>query len=306
MPHTIDRQTTRNRLIGAPIRPILAPVWLGCERPGVERGPAAIGERFTSPRRRASIDIGDNAPSGALARLHRGDLGFLPEIQASNEAIAAATTAAIADGELALILGGDHSVAFGSLAGAAAACGRLGVLWFDAHLDLNTPETSPTGHLHGMPLAASLGFGPASLTRIGGPSPKLRPADLTVLGVRDIDAGERLLVEREGIWTRSMAEWRAEGIVAALDLALARLDDERIDAVHVSFDLDALDPGVLPGVGTPVPGGLSLAEARLVIDRLRAWNGPIRSIDLVELNPLLDPSGGGARTAVSLLAEFLG
>lgn len=311
MPQTLFDQQITNRLSGAPIRRILAPVWLGAEQPGVELGPAELSRGLAAldftTRLLPPVEISDNAPADAENRLHRGDLSFLAEVIAANEAIATAVHASIAAGELAVVLGGDHSIAFGSLAGAANACGRLGVLWFDAHLDLNTPETSPSGHLHGMPLAAALGFGPPSLTGIGGTGAgaKLRPSDLAVLGIRDVDAGELRLVDHESIWTRTTAAWRAEGIVAALDLALTQLTSEDIDAVHVSFDLDVLDPGALPGTGTPVPGGLSIEEARLVFGRLRRWDGPIRSLDVVELNPALDPSGASARLAVSLLADLL-
>jgi len=318
VPQTLFDQQITNRLSGAPIRRILAPVWLGAEQPGVELGPAELSRGlaaldFTTRRLASPVAIADYAPADAHDRLHRGDLSFLAEVIAANEAIETAVHASIAAGELAVVLGGDHSIAFGSLAGAANACGRLGVLWFDAHLDLNTPETSPSGHLHGMPLAAALGFGPPSLTGIGGTGAgagtsagaKLRPSDLAVLGIRDVDAGELRLVDHESIWTRTTAAWRAEGIVAALDLALTQLTSEDIDAVHVSFDLDVLDPGALPGTGTPVPGGLSIEEARLMFGRLRRWDGPIRSLDVVELNPALDPSGASARLAVSLLADLL-
>jgi len=310
MPQTIQQSAAQNRLTGVPIRMILAPVWLGAERPGVEQGPEEISRgiaaRASLSRMLPSIEIDNNAPVDAVARLHRRDMSFLAEVRASSEAIAEAVRTTIAAGELAVVIGGDHSIAFGSLAGAANACRRLGVLWFDAHLDMNTPETSPTGHLHGMPLAASLGFGPPSLTGIGGPGPKLKPSDLAVLGIRDSDAGEVLMIERESIWTRSINEWRAEGIIAALDAALARLANEAIDAVHVSLDVDVIDPSAMPGTGTPVPGGLSIEEAMLVVRHLRDWNGPIRSIDLVELNPSLDPSGRSTETAIDLLATLLG
>jgi arginase len=305
MSQTIHRPDVLNRLTGAAIRPILAPVWLGSERPGVELGPAEISHRLTGARLLPPIEIPTHAPADARTRLHRGDLSFLNEILEANEAIATVVQTTIAAGELAVTIGGDHSIALGTLVGAAKACDRLGVLWFDAHLDMNTPETSPTGHLHGMPLAASLGFGPAALTEIGGFSPKLSPSDLVVLGHRDIDAGEVALVALESIWTRSMDAWRADGILAALDCALERLSDPGIDAIHVSFDVDVLDPTIMPGTGTPVPNGLSVAEAMLVVERLREWNGPIHSVDFVELNPLLDPSGKSARNAVSLLSALL-
>lgn len=306
MSETAVRLDVSNRLRHAPVRPILAEVWLGAERPGAERGPAALHAGLAcSSRVLGPVVIADNAPRDAGERLHRRDLGFLPEIVASSEAIAAAVGEAIRAGESALMLGGDHAVAFGSLAGAAADCERLGVLWIDAHADLNTPETSPTGHLHGMPLAAALGLGPAALTGIGQPGRKLRPADVALLGVRDVDPGENELIARAGIWTRSTDEWRAGGIRETLDEAMARLTAPGIDAIHVSFDLDVLDPAVLPGTGTAVPNGLSMEEARLVIEHLRAWDAPVRSIDVVELNPALDPSGRSIANASALLHDLL-
>jgi arginase len=306
MSQTALRLDLSNRLRHAPVRPILAEVWLGAERPGAEQGPAALQAGLArSSRVLEPVVIPDNAPPNAHERLHRQDLGFLPEIVASSEAIATAAADAIRAEELALTLGGDHAVAFGSLAGAAAQCERLGVLWIDAHADLNTPETSPSGHLHGMPLAAALGLGPAALTGIGQPGPKLRAADLALLGPRDVDPGERALIAREQIWTRSTDDWRRGGILETLDEALARLTAPGIDAVHVSFDLDVLDPSVLPGTGTAVPHGLSMEEARIVIERLRAWEAPLRSFDVVELNPALDPSGRSAANALALLRDLL-
>lgn len=311
MQDVANRTNTDNRLRQAPIRRILAPLWLGAERPGVESGAEVLSrglaaawngraDRFLPP-----VDIPVSAPVDAMGRLHQGALAFLPAIAAMSEALAASVRTSIRAGELAVILGGDHAVAIGSVAGAAGACQRLGVLWLDAHLDLNTPETSPTGHIHGMPLAASLGHGPGELTAIGGRGVKIAPSDLAVLGIRDVDAGELALVARAGIWTRSAEEWRQEGILAGLDAALAHLSSDGIDAIHVSIDVDALDPSVMPGTGTAVPGGLFLDELTLAIDRLRAWNAPVRSIDFVELNPSLDASGGSADVAISLLARLL-
>lgn len=309
MPELKTHASTSNRIRQAPVRRILAKVWLGSERPGVERGAAELSDglerRWASARLLPAVEIPDNAPAGARDRLHRRDLSFLPELRAVNQTLAREVERAIAADELALVLGGDHAIALGSLAGASAACSRLGVLWLDAHLDMNTPETSPSGHIHGMPLAAALGFGPRELTGIGRAGVKLDPRCLAVLGVRDPDAGERALVAREGIWTRTMEEWRAGGLLETLDRAMARLSAPEIDAIHVSFDLDVLDPTVMPGTGTVVPGGLSLEDARLVIQRLKAWDAPVRSFDLVELNSSLDPSGRSAETAVSLLLDLL-
>jgi arginase len=310
MPEHVTAVNTINRLGHAPVRRILAEVWLGAERIGVERGAVELSDgiesRWSSNRLLPAVEIPNNAPPDARAHVHRRDLSFLSEICAANEAIAGEVERAIRADELALVLGGDHAIALGSLAGAAGACERLGVLWLDAHLDLNTPETSPTGHIHGMPLAVALGLGPSELTEIGRPGPKLDPSRLAVLGIRDIDAGETALVEREGIWTRTMDEWTAGGIIETLNCALVHLSNCGADAIHVSFDVDVLDPTVMPGTGTAVPNGLSMKDARSVIKRLRCWDAPLRSFDLVELNSSLDPSGRSADAAISLLLDLLG
>lgn len=307
----------RNRVAAGPVRPIQVPLWLGAERPGVELGATAIDlglrERW---RRRAlpalldrlqpTLSVPVDVPRDAESRLDRRSLEFLPPIADLCARLATTTADAIGRGELALMLGGDHALSVGSIAGAAIESGRLGVLWFDTHPDLNTADTSPSGHIHGMALAAALGLGVPALTEIGGPGPKVRPEDICLLGARDIDPGERALIRDRGIFLLTMEEWDDSGIAAGLDAALAHLDGHDLDAVHVSFDLDVIDPLLLPGTGTCCPGGLIYREAAQTLRRLRAWDGPIRSIDWVELNPTLDPSGRSTEASVALLATLLG
>lgn len=309
---------TANRLTTGSVRPIGVPLWLGAEQPGADLAPAAIDaglrrrwERGGRPGLLARLEPATTVqiatPPDAADRLDRRSLEFLPEVAAACGSLADEVSAAIDEGALALVLGGDHALSAGSVAGAALATpGRLGVLWLDTHPDLNTPATSPSGRLHGMPLAASLGLGVPALTGLGRPGPKVRPEDVCLLGARDIDAGERALIGELGIWALTMEEWTDAGLLAGLEAALDHLTMRGVEAVHVSFDLDVLDPSVMPGTGTRVPGGLSYREAAQVGRRLRAWDGPVRSLDWVELNPSLDPTGHSTETAVALLAALLG
>ena len=307
-----------NRLTG-PVRPIAVPLWLGAERPGVELGPTALdtglrarwsnrpalgAEARLAPTATIPVDV----PEDARNRLNQRSLTFLPQIAAACEHLADEVAIAIAAGDLALILGGDHALSAGSIAGAALAATPepLGVLWLDTHPDLNTAASSPSGHIHGMPLAASLGLGEPALTGLGRPGAKLRPEHICLLGARDIDPGERDVIRELGIWLLTMEEWSDVGMLTGLNDALAHLERQSVGAIHVSFDLDVLDPLVFPGTGTPIPGGLTYREASQVLRRLRAWDGPIHSLDWVELNPALDPGGRSVETAVSLLATMLG
>jgi arginase len=307
---------TANRLVQGPVRPIGVPLWLGAERRGAELAPEALaaglrgrwraGERSALlARLEPGVTVPVADPADADARLDQRSLAFLPEVTAACAATAEAVATAVRDGALALTLGGDHAVAAGSIAGAAraAAPGRLGVLWLDTHPDLNTPGTSLSGHLHGMALAAPLGFGVPGLGELG---PPVDPADVCLLGARDLDPGERRAIAERGIWALTMEEWTDAGLLPGLEAALAHLAARGVDAVHVSFDVDVLDPAMLPGTGTTAPGGLIYREASQVLRRLRAWDGPVRSVDWTELNPRLDPSGRSTEAAIGLLATLLG
>jgi arginase len=318
---TIDETAigTSNRLTAAPVRPIEVPLWLGAERPGVELAPAALAaglrRRWTERERPALLarlapgaTIPVPTPPDAASRLHRRSLEFLPEVTATCRSLAEEVAAAIEAGALALSLGGDHALSVGSIAGAARAAGRdrLGVLWIDTHPDLNTPETSPSGHLHGMALAAALGLGAPALAGPAAPASAVAPEDVCLLGVRDLDPGERRLIRERGMWALTMEEWTDAGLLRGLAGALTYLESRGVGAVHLSFDLDVLDPRLLPGTGTTVAGGLTYREASQVLRRLREWDGPIRSLDWVELNPALDAGGWSTETAVALLATVLG
>jgi arginase len=208
------------------------------------------------------------------------------------------------------VLGGDHAVSMGSVAGVVrrAAGRRVGVLWIDAHADLNTPATSPSGNVHGMPLAHLLGHGDPRLVAAirGGPGPggaALRAADVAFVGLRSVDPEERAFVHAHGVAAWTMSDLDRHGVAAVAAAALAAL--AHVDHLHVSFDADVLDPAVAPGVGTPVPGGLGYREAHLLMELL-AESGRVASVDLVEVNPILDQRNQSAQVMVELAASLFG
>jgi len=200
-----------------------------------------------------------------------------------------------------LVLGGDHSIAMGTLGGMAAARGPGAVLWIDAHGDLNRPYTSPSGNVHGMPLAAALGLAGDAFATDAYPTPSV--TDAVLLGIRSLDAGERDLIRELGLRVYTMSELDERGVQACVREALEQLSGSPF--VHVSLDLDAVDPMFAPGVGTPVRGGLSYREAHLALE-LVAASGLADSFDVVEVNPILDRENETAQLAVELVASALG
>lgn len=320
---TIDaaHSSNANRLTQAPVRFLLAPLWYGSERPGAEMGPDAIvseiGEGLRWDERgdvrdRILPHLALTVPPVANARglRHRRDLTFLEPIASLSRDLADAVAASIAEGVLPVTIGGDHAVAIGSVQGAARDCQRLGVLWIDTHPDINTPETSFSGHMHGMPMAVATGLATddlGSVSDLAGRIPAVRPEDVCYLGIRDIDMSERRVIREHGIWSLTMEEWSDLGIAAGLQQALDHLTAHSVDAVHVSFDLDVLDPTVFPASGTTYPGGLSMREASQVVRLLGGWGGPIRSLDWVEFYPHMDDTTGNSlKIAAHLLLTTLG
>jgi len=211
-------------------------------------------------------------------------------------------------GATPLALGGDHSIAIGSLAAQALFHRRrglpVGLVWIDAHADMNTPETSPTGNIHGMPLAVSLGEGVRELVGLAGDRPALDPRHVSIVGARDVDPGERERIRRLGVRVYTMSEVDERGIAACMDEAVARALDGTA-GVHLSFDLDGVDPQFAPGVGTPVAGGLTYREAHLACEKV-AQTGRLLGMDLVELNPVLDTNNRTAKLAVELILSAFG
>jgi arginase len=233
---------------------------------------------------------------------------YLGEIARVSALLARKVEHILEQAQFPLVLGGDHSIAVGTVSGIAAVCRRagkkLGLLWIDAHGDINTPETSPSGNIHGMPLATLLGFGVKELTEIGGVFPKLEPENIALVGIRSLDAGEKSRLKENGVQVHTMAEIDRHGVHKVMKKALSRVTDGT-DYVHVSFDLDAVDPAVAPGVGTPVKGGLDYREAHLIMEVI-ADAGVMTSLEMVEVNPILDQGNASAAFAVELVQSAFG
>jgi arginase len=202
--------------------------------------------------------------------------------------------------ERVICLGGDHSMSIGSVAGALYSSDRVGVIWVDAHGDFNTPQTSPSGNIHGMVVRSLMGQGPASLA-IG--ERQLQVEQIVMIGIRDLDPLERLDLRASGMKVLTMRDIDENGMAAVMRAALNTLGN--VDTIHVSFDMDSLDPAIAPGVGTPVAGGLSYREAHLLMEML-ADDGRVKSLDLVEVNPILDISNQTAQVAVEMAASLFG
>jgi arginase len=201
-----------------------------------------------------------------------------------------------------ICIGGDHSMSMGTVAGVSRG-ERIGLVWVDAHTDFNTPEISPSGNVHGMPVAHLVGLGDERLVNIGGAGAKIRPEDIVMIGIRSVDHGERELLKARGASIYTMKEIDTLGLAKVAQMALEKLSG--VDRIHVSFDADSLDPSIAPGVGTPVPGGLSYREAHLLME-LFADSGKVKSLDLVEVNPVLDNRNATARIMVEMASSLLG
>jgi arginase len=281
---------------------------LGAGRRGVDMGPSAIRYAGLEDRlQELGIECDDwgNVDTVVAEATASGSpqARFLDQIKETCERIARAVARAVDEERTPIVLGGDHSIALGTLGGLASAYGPGGVLWLDAHGDLNTPETSPSGNVHGMPLAAALGRDPAAFASDAWPLPALDPAHVVLLGVRSLDEGERAFVRESGIGVYTMSELDRRGIEPVVREALERVEGARF--VHVSLDMDVVDPETTPGVGTPVRGGLSYREAHLALE-LVAESELMTSFEIVEVNPILDRGNETAALAVDLAASAFG
>ncbi len=233
---------------------------------------------------------------------------FLEEIVEVARRVGAMVSEGMAEGCLPLILGGDHSLSVGSVGAVAqhfrARGESIGLIWVDAHADMNRPETTPSGNVHGMSLAVLLGHGHARLVELFGATPDVRAENVSVLGERELDAGETALISELGVRVFTMSEIDERGVAVCMEEALKRACDGT-SGFHLSFDLDVLDPRVAPGVGTPVQGGLTYREGHLVCEKA-ARSGKLLSLEIVELNPVLDDRNHTAHLAVGLVASALG
>ena len=284
-----------------------APLDLGSGRRGVDMGPSAIryaglASRIESLGMRC-VDWG-NVDSAVVeaTELQDENARYLPQILDTCRRVADLVSRAVAAGFFPLVLGGDHSVALGTVTGLARTLGPGGVLWIDAHADLNTPETTPSGNVHGMVLAAASGLGGGELMLDDG-APPVDPARMALVGLRIVDPGERELLRRVDASVHTISDLDKIGVESAVRGALEHVAGPGF--VHVSFDIDAVDPEAAPGVGTPVRGGLSYREAHLALE-LVAESGLATALDVVEVNPILDRVNGTAELAVDLIASALG
>ena len=296
------RATTRSvAVIGASLD-------LGAGRRGVDMGPSAI--RYAGLESRLAqlglevVDLG-NVETAVAEATEQGDarLRYLDPIKVACEQVADLVARAATDGHLPLVLGGDHSVALGTLGGLARVHGPGGVLWLDAHADLNTPETTPSGNVHGMALAAALGIAGPAFASDGWPLPAVQRGRVALVGVRSLDLGERELLQRLDARVFTMSDLDRTGVQRVMEEALDHVAGPNF--VHVSLDLDVVDPEVAPGVGTPVRGGLSYREAHLALE-LVAEAGSAGSLEVVEVNPILDSENRTGQLAVELIASALG
>ncbi len=286
---------------------------LGAGRRGVDMGPSAI--RIAGLRNALEgLDYRVREMGTVVAtdpeRSEQRDpqARYLPEVESVCRRARDLVEDALVRGWLPLVLGGDHSIAIGSVAGTsrfhARNRERVGLIWVDAHSDMNTPETSPSGNVHGMPLAVLTGRGPRVLRSLADSDPAVRPENVSVIGVREIDAAERETVASSGVRVFTMSEVDERGIAPCVDEAIDRAGAGTA-GFHLSYDLDSLDPMIAPGVGTPVPGGLTFREGHLICEKV-ARSGRLLSLEMVELNPVLDARNRTARMAVGLIASALG
>ncbi len=287
---------------------------LGAGRRGTDMGPSALHVAGLVPalRRLGHVVHGiESIGTPSFEERMHGDSSarFLHEIGQVVRILAKRTEAAMDAGRFPLVLGGDHSIAIGTVTGMVRSMRRkgqrLGVVWVDAHTDMNTPETSPSGNIHGMPASCLLGNGPAELTsELLQGEPALRPEDVVLIGIRDVDRKEAETVREMGVRAYTMSELDLRGTAVCLREAFSYLTG-RTDGIHLSFDLDGVDPAEAPGVGTPVPGGLSLRESHLVCE-LAAQTGRLVGMEMVELNPTRDVHNKTAELARWLIESALG
>ncbi len=286
------------------------PMDLGQNRRGVDMGPSAIRyagvvERLQEIGHTVTDEGNIQIAAAEKAASPDTNLKNLKEVTDASTALANKIHDVMENGQFPLILGGDHSIAIGTLAGLGDRYENLGVIWYDAHSDINTGETSPSGNIHGMPLAVSIGLGHEKLVNIRGFAPKIKPENVVIVGARSIDPGEREIIKEQGIKVFTMHDIDKLGMTEIMDQTMWYLKDREVDGVHLSLDLDGIDPIYTPGVGTPVPGGISYRESHLAMEMLFT-SDMITSAEFVEVNPILDEKNKTADVAVALIGSLFG
>ena len=286
---------------------------LGGNRRGVDMGPSAfriagLGERLTALGVAVTDDGDVVAPIPETKQFGDARKRYIREISRVCEKLYKNSLSALEKGALPLVLGGDHSLAAGSVAATAEFARReaskIGLIWVDAHGDMNTPASSGSGNVHGMPLAALLGPEPSELSRIGGFTPKVLPENTVLIGIRNLDEREKEIVRASRVHVFTMKDIDRNGIASVVEQALT-LASKGTSGIHVSFDMDVCDPAIAPGVGTPVKGGLDYREAHMAMEMV-ADSGLLRALDLVEVNPILDDRNTTAILGVELAMSALG
>ncbi len=290
-----------------------APLDLGASRRGVDMGPSALRLACLNTKLESLgyqvEDLGnvpvaqqESTPTG------RANAKYLPEIAQTCASLAAAVEQIITADKFPLVLGGDHSVATGTVAGVAQAYRKrdqqVGLIWIDAHSDMNTPETSPSGNIHGMPLACCIGQGPPELTGIFGYSPKVQARNVVLIGLRDVDITERGMVRNSGVRAFTMRDIDERGLRSVMKEAI-RIASDGTEGFHLSLDMDVLDPDEAPGVGTPVRGGITYREAHLAMETICDCSRMV-SMEVVEVNPVLDDANRTALLGVELVMSAMG
>ncbi|HEY9783834.1 MAG TPA: arginase [Candidatus Obscuribacterales bacterium] len=292
---------------------IYVPLHLGGSHRGVSMGPAAmrvaeVAERIEAIGYKVAEEIDIQIPHSVCWWDQNAHAKCVPEISQVSEAVAEAVENALLAGHLPITIGGDHSLAIGSITGVSSYYRKIdkpwGLVWFDAHGDINTPDTSESGNVHGMPLAVSLGKGDPRLTELKGFAPKVPAKRSALIGIRDLDPPEREIINECGITPFTIRDIDHLGLGRVTDLALGAIGSDA-SGIHISFDIDVIDPDVAPGVSTPARGGLNYRESHLALTLL-AESQLVRSIDIVELNPAFDMQNRTADLAVELILSALG
>jgi arginase len=287
------------------------PMFYGCDRPGVEHGPDKLRENgLVEILKKHNEEVNDN---GNIAIEYvdtdrkyasHGSMKYLKEVVEGNEKLAQAVEKAVKTGSLPFVVGGDHSLGLGSMAGVKASQKEdYAVLWIDAHADLNVAESSPSGNIHGMPLGASTGLGDDALTSLYVDDKKVKPENIYIIGLRSVDDGEEVIIKENGINIWRMTDIRERGMDAVINEFLEKLEKSGIQKVHLSYDIDSLDERLVPGTGTPVKNGLEFDESKKLVKAIIA-TGKVGSIDFVEFNPAIDKDDITLKSSLTMLETF--